>query len=88
MGITVKPGKAPPPPLKIPLILSNFLDVTQVSSKQFYLFNDFQSDQIQRSYRKIFTAYYECRNADLNLTPNTGTTNGFIFQIINSLIEC
>ena len=27
------------------------------------------------------------RNADLNLTLVTGTTNGFIFQIINSLIE-
>ena len=28
-----------------------------------------------------------CRNADLNLTPVTGTTNGYFFQIINSLIE-
>ena len=27
------------------------------------------------------------RNAALNLTSVTGTTNGFIFQIINSLIE-
>ena len=27
------------------------------------------------------------RGADLNLTEATGTTNGFIFQIINSLIE-
>ena len=26
-------------------------------------------------------------NADLNLTLVRGTTNGFIFQIINSLIE-
>ena len=26
-------------------------------------------------------------NADLNLTLVAGTTNGFIFQIINSLIE-
>ena len=50
-------------------------------------FKDFQSDQIQRSSRKIFTAYYACRNASLNLTPVTGTTNGFIFQIINSVIE-
>ena len=47
----------------------------------------FQSDQIQRSSRKIFTAQYACRNADSNLTLVTGTTNGFIFQIINSLIE-
>ena len=58
-----------------------------MSSKQFYPFKDFQSDQIQRSSRKIFTAHYACRNAALNLTPVTGTTNGFIFQIINSLIE-
>ena len=51
-------------------------------------FKDFQSDQIQRSSRKIFTAQYACRNADLNFTLVTGTTiNGFIFQIINSLIE-
>ena len=34
--------------------------------------------------RKIFTAHYACRNAALNLTPVTGTTNGFICQIINS----
>ena len=56
---------------------------------KFNPFKDFQSDQIQRSSRKIFTAQYACRNADLNLTLVTarGTTNGFIFQIINSLIE-
>ena len=36
---------------------------------------------------KIFTAHYACRNADLNLncTLLIGTTNGFVFQIINSL---
>ena len=51
-------------------------------------FKDFQSDQIQRSSRKIFTAQYACRNADLNLTLVTGTTNGFIFQIINSCLDC
>ena len=50
-------------------------------------FKDFQSDQIQRSSRKIFTAHYACRNADLNLTLVTGTANGFVFQIINSLLE-
>ena len=44
-----------------------------MSSKQFYPFKDFQSDQIQRSSRKIFTAHYACRNANLNLTPVTGT---------------
>ena len=58
-----------------------------MSSKKLNLFKDFQSDQIQRSSRKIFTAHYACRNAALNLTPVTETTNGFIFQIINSLIE-
>jgi len=36
---------------------------------------------------KLFTAYYACWNADLNLTLVTGTTNGLIFQIIPSLIE-
>ena len=54
---------------------------------QFYPFKDFQFDQIQRSPCKIFTAHYACRNTDLNLTSVTGTINGFIFQIINSLIE-
>ena len=58
-----------------------------MSSKNLNPFKDFQSDQIQRSSRKILTAHYACRNAALNLTPVTGTTNGFIFQIINSLIE-
>ena len=58
-----------------------------MSSKLFYPFKDFQSDQIQRSSRKIFTAHHARRIADLNLTPVTGTTNGFISQIINLLIE-
>ena len=58
-----------------------------MSSKKLNAFKDFQSDQIQRSSRKIFSAHYACRNAALNLTPVTGTTNGFIFQIMNSLIE-
>ena len=58
-----------------------------MSSKKFNPFKDFQSDQIQRSSHKIFTAHYACRNDALNLTPVTGTTNGFIFQIINLLLE-
>ena len=58
-----------------------------MSSKQFYPFKDFQSDQIQRSSHKIFTTQQGYRNADLNLKLVTGTTNGFIFQIIKSLIE-
>ena len=58
-----------------------------MSSNKLNPFKDFQSYQIQRSSRKIFTAHYACRNAALNLTPVTGMTNGFIFQIINSMIE-
>ena len=58
-----------------------------MSSKKFHPFKDFQSDQIQRSSRKIFTAHYSCRNTDLNLTLVSETTNAFIFQKINSLIE-
>ena len=58
-----------------------------MSSKKLNPCKDFQSDQIPRSSRKIFNAHYACRNDALNLTPVTGTTNGFIFQIINSLIE-
>ena len=50
-------------------------------------FKDIQSDKIQRSSRKIFTVQYVCRNADLNLTIVTWTINGFLFEIINSLIE-
>ena len=56
-------------------------------SKNFNSFKDFQSDQIQTSSRKLFTAHYACSNSDLNLKLVTGTANGFIFQIINSLIE-
>ena len=59
-----------------------------MSSKTFNPFKDFQSDQMQRSSLKIFTAHYPYRNADLNLTPVTGTTNGFTFsnnQFINRI---
>ena len=52
-----------------------------MSSKKLNAFKDFQFDQVQRSSGKIFTAHYACRNAALNLTPVTGTTNEFIFQI-------
>ena len=58
-----------------------------MSSKNFNSFKDFQSDQLQTSSRKLFTAHHACSNSDLNLTLVTGRTNGFIFQIINSLIE-
>ena len=45
-----------------------------MSSKQFYPFKDFQSDQIQTSYRWNIHAHYACRNVDLNLKLVTGTT--------------
>ena len=50
-------------------------------------FKDFQSDQIQRSSRQILTPHYAWRNAHLNLTLVTGTTTGFIFQMVTSLTE-
>ena len=50
-------------------------------------FKDFQSDQIQRSSRQILTPHYAWRNAHLNLTLVTGTTTGFIFQMVASLTE-
>ena len=59
-----------------------------MSSKKFLNpFKDVRSDQIQGSSRKISTAHCACRNADLNFTLVTGTTNGFIFQIFILLIE-
>ena len=51
-----------------------------MSSKKLNPFKDFQSDQIQKSSRKIFTA-----NFSSNLTPVTGTTNEFIFQNFQTL---
>ena len=50
-------------------------------------FKDFQSDQIQRSSRQILTPHYAWRNAHLNLTLVTGTTTGFIFEMVTSLTE-
>ena len=58
-----------------------------MSSNKFNPFKDFQSDQMQGSSHKIFTTHCAYRNAELNLTIVTGTINGFIFQIFNSLIE-
>ena len=42
----------------------------KVFYKNFNSVKDFQSDQMQISSRKLFTAHYACRN--LNLTPVTG----------------
>ena len=66
---------------------SVFVNLMQMSSKKLNPFKDFQSDQTQRSSRKIVTAHCACRNAALNLTPVMETTNRFIFQIINSVTE-
>ena len=52
----------------------------KMSLKQYHLFKDFQSDQIQRSSLKIFTAHYTSKNADLNLTLVMGTTNRLFFE--------
>ena len=68
-------------------ISSVSMNLIWMSSKKFNPFKDFLSHQIQRSSCKIFTTHYVCRNADLNLTLATGTTNRFIFQITNSLID-
>ena len=64
----------------------SFSQLTWISSKQFYPFQDFHSEQIQRSCRKIFTALIT--HAGMPIKKKTlvmGTTNRFIFQ--NSLIE-
>ena len=57
-----------------------FLSLMLMSFKKFNPFKDFQADQIQRSFCKILTAHYACRNADLNLTLVMGTANGCIFK--------
>ena len=41
------------------------LNLMEMSSKKFNPFKDFQTDQLQRSSCKIFTAHYVCMNADL-----------------------
>ena len=74
--LTVKPGQAYPPRFHSWIYYSK---VESVASCRF---------QIERSSRKIFTAHYACRNAASNLTPLTGTTNGFTFhnQFINRIL--
>ena len=63
------------------------LNLMGMSSKNFNSLKDFPSDQIQTSSRKLFTAHYAGSNFEFNLTLVMGMTTGFIFQIINSLIE-
>ena len=69
-------------------ISTSSVSLNLMSSKTFNPFKDFQSDQMQRNALKIFTAHYAYWNADLNLTPVTGTTNRFIYtnnQFINRI---
>ena len=54
--------------------------------KKFNPFQDFQSDQIQRSSRKIFTTHYTCRKAEKNLT-SSGTTIKWIHFSNNKFIN-
>ena len=60
----------------------------EMSFKTLNPFKDFQCDQMQKNSSKMFIPHYPCRNADLILTPVTGTTNRFIFsnnQFINRI---
>ena len=54
--------------------------------KKFNPFQDFQSDQIQRSSRKIFTTHYTCRKAEKNLT-SSGTSIKWIHFSNNKFIN-
>ena len=101
--VTVRPGQAYPSkmPLMNSLFESwiqckaglwnfhqlSFPEFDVMSFKKFYSFKDFQSDQIQRSSHWNIHCSLHMQAADLNLTLVTGTTNRFIFQIINWLIE-
>ena len=74
-------------------VLMKFLP-TQVSWIQCkYLQSNFihsqisQSDRLQKSYHEKSAAHYKCRNADLNFILVQAMTNGFTFQIINSLMK-
>ena len=69
-------------------ISTSTVSLNKMSFKKFHPFKDFQSVQMQRSSRNIFTAHYACR------MPNwiwhqlrRRLLNEFIFQIINSLIQ-
>ena len=60
----------------------------EMSFKTLNPFKDFQCDQMQKNSGKMFIPHYLCRNADLILTPVTGTTNRLIFsnnQFINRI---
>ena len=59
------------------------LSLMWMSSKQFCPLKDFQSDseKLREILVEISTAYCACRTPTLDLTPVTGTSKGFIFQI-------
>ena len=64
---------------------SVFLNLVQSLQSNIVHWKIFLSDWIQRSYCKILTPHYACRNADLNLILVVATTNaGFIFQLSES----
>ena len=58
-----------------------------MSWEQFYLFKDFQFEQIQISYHKKCTAHCVCRNADLNLILVATQTDRLIFFSNNQFID-
>ena len=84
--VTVKPSQAYPP--KFHSIAIYYSKVESVGSCRFqrihlYILAWVMSPLIHTQ----FIYEISTSSVSLNLTPVTGTTNGFIFQIINSLIE-
>ena len=47
----------------------SFLILMFMCSQPFYPFKDLSILRIQRSYREIFTAHYDCRNGELSFIP-------------------
>ena len=66
---------------------TEFAELMQISSKEFYPFKDFQSDQIQSTSRKIKYSLLRMQKCRFEFDPSNGTTKGFFFQIINTLTE-
>ena len=50
-------------------IFDSFLILMFMCSQPFYPFKDLSILRIQRSYREIFTAHYDCRNGELSFIP-------------------
>ena len=49
--------------------LTVFLNGCSCVAQPFYPFKDLSILRIQRSYREIFTAHYDCRNGELSFIP-------------------